>query len=66
MIATGSAAFDVSYRRVAPQIKVETVTTDCAFDDNCHIDDLCEIMERNEQGFNIFASVIDRVSSWKQ
>lgn len=52
--------------RKEPIIAVPVVEEPIQFNDDVHMDELCEIIERDEKVYTVFASIVEHASDWKQ
>lgn len=52
--------------RKDPVVVVPVVEEPIHFCENSHMDELCEIIERDEITYTVFASIVEHASDWKQ
>lgn len=52
--------------RKDPVIEVPVVEEPIHFCENAHMDELCDIIERDEKVYTVFASIVEHASDWKQ
>lgn len=67
MLAAQTAPFAIPLAFVKQKpVAVPVVEEPVYFCENMHMDELCEIIERDERVYTVFASIVEHASDWKQ